>query len=558
MSGGRETAVLEGGGIGRRIGSATTTAVAVFQNLGLLVVSSFLFALSFPSFLNEWGFPPLAYVALIPVFIVTARAGVLEAILYGPFYALVSYGLFNYWLANFHPLALFIVPSIYAAYFLVLFPVLKFASAVGGRWGYLLQLAVWLAYEYLRTKGFLGYPYGIMGYSQYSVPLLVRFASLTGVWGVSLLVVFPSSLLGTLLADGFASLRARLRTYRFDLAAYAAFVVVVVVYGLASVVDYTESPRLKMALVQQNVDPKIGGYRAYRRSLDILVRQSRDAVANHPDLDMVVWSETSFIPAVDYHTRYRQNQENFELVRELIDFLETQSIPYVFGNGDGQLVTDDEGNLVRKDYNAVLLFEGGELQETYRKLHLVPFTEHFPYERQVPWLHDLLLENDTSFWRKGEEYTVFEAAGVKFSTPICFEDTFGYLSRGFVRRGAELIVNLTNDSWSESVAAAMQHMAMAVFRASENRRTVVRSTNGGITTIIDPNGVILDVYPAFVEGYMIGDAPIFTDSQTLYTRFGDWLGVASVVLALGGFIGFGALRLAARRRSKPDRRDGRD
>jgi apolipoprotein N-acyltransferase len=136
-----------------------------------------------------------------------------------------------------------------------------------------------------------------------------------------------------------------------------------------------------------------------------------------------------------------------------------------------------------------------------------------------------LVEADTSFWAAGDEFTVFEAADVKFSTPICFEDTFGYISRAFVNNGAELIINLTNDSWSESVAAAMQHMSMAVFRAVENRVSVVRSTNGGISCIIDPNGKIIEIYPAFVEGHMIGEVPIYTGRKTVYRVWGNWFPV---------------------------------
>jgi apolipoprotein N-acyltransferase len=146
----------------------------------------------------------------------------------------------------------------------------------------------------------------------------------------------------------------------------------------------------------------------------------------------------------------------------------------------------------------------------------------------------MLMENGSNHWGKGEEYTVFELDGVRFSTPICFEDTFEYISREFVRRGAEVIVNLTNDLWSKSVAASMQHMQMAVFRATENKRSLVRSTNGGMTTIIDPNGRITRMIDPFEEGYLIGDVPIYTEDDTLYTAWGDWLAWVMVIAAVAG------------------------
>ena len=110
--------------------------------------------------------------------------------------------------------------------------------------------------------------------------------------------------------------------------------------------------------------------------------------------------------------------------------------------------------------------------------------------------------------------------------------TFGYLSRDFIRSGADLIVNLTNDSWSHSVASEMQHMSMAVFRAVENKRTVVRSTNGGITCTIDPNGRITSILDPFIEGYLVSDVPVYDKQVTLYTKWGDWLGIGAVYAGL--------------------------
>jgi apolipoprotein N-acyltransferase len=172
-----------------------------------------------------------------------------------------------------------------------------------------------------------------------------------------------------------------------------------------------------------------------------------------------------------------------------------------------------------------MLFEKGELMALYRKLHLVPFTEHFPYEKQLPLLYKALKNADTHFWEKGKEATVFNSGGVKFSTPICFEDTFGYLSRDFVRNGAELIVNLSNDAWSASLPAQTQHLSMAIFRAVENRRSMVRSTASGQTCAIDPNGKILAMAEPFTEAWLYSELPIVTPN-TLYTRYGDYLGKA--------------------------------
>jgi apolipoprotein N-acyltransferase len=509
-------------------------------DLGLLLLSALLFALAFPSFVSTWGWFPLAFVALTPVFLVVHRAGWGATFAYGAFFGFASYALYNYWLGTFHPLTLFIVPPIYSVYLLAAFPLLKAADRLFPRWGFLLQTLIWVAYEYLKVQGFLGYAYGIVGYSQYLFLPLIRIASLTGVWAVSALVVFPSAFLASVLKGGWPQAWAALRRVRWGLAAYALVFAGTVVFGLTARVDLKGVPSWRVALVQQNVDPWRGGYRAYAQSLEILTRLSRQAVKENPEI--VIWSETSFVPAIDWHTRYRTDQRIYSLVRSLREFLAGQDVPYVVGNDDGQLARDEQGRENRVDYNAAILFEGDELVETYRKLHLVPFTEHFPYRRLLPGVYEWLKNADTHFWEKGEEHTVFDAAGVRFSTPICFEDTFAYLCRGFIRRGAQVLVNMTNDSWSNSVACEMQHMSIALFRTVENRRSLVRSTNGGITCVIDPNGRITSMLEPFTEGYLIAEVPVYDRSETLYTRWGDWFAVVVMVMA-GCGLAWGLVRL---------------
>lgn len=525
------------------LGSQNRRVVSVLSNLGLLLLGAFVFALGFPSIVSQWGWAPLAYISLVPVFIVVHRAGWSTIWAYGLFYGFVTYSVFNYWLLNFHPLAIFIVPVIYAVYFLVLFPLLKLADSLFPKYGYLAQLLIWIGYEYLRLQGYLGYAYGILGYTQYTFIPLIQIADVTGVWGVSAIVAFPSLLIGNALKRGTEGAVAFFRQQWIAVVAFVLVFAGALFYGGMSQVDYSGSRTWNVAMVQQNIDPWRGGVEAYRESLNRLIRQSDRALRDHPETEIVVWSETSFVPSIRYHERLRQSRESYELVERLNRYLDEQTVPFIVGNDDAELNRTPQGELERIDYNAVLHFENGELQETYRKVHLVPFTEHFPYRRTLPWLHRLLVENNTTFWEEGNEYTVFEAAGVRFSTPICFEDTFGYLPREFVREGAEVLVNMTNDSWSHSVASEMQHMAMAVFRSVENRRTMVRSTNGGMTTSIDPNGKIIDILPPFTEDYLYSEVPIYTDTRTIYTAWGNWFPVTSTILAVVVLVGGILLRV---------------
>jgi apolipoprotein N-acyltransferase len=508
--------------------------------LGLLLLGALLFGLSFPSFASQWGFFPLAFISLVPVVILVHRSSWKFIALYGLLYGFFSYALFNYWLSTFHPLAILIVPTIYAVYFLLLFPALKLADSLFPRYGYLVQLLLWIAYEYLRTQGFLGYPYGNLGYSQYLFIPFIQISALTGIWGVSALTAFPSFYIGRGLLAGFSGLKTFFRRRRLEAAVYGSIAAASIVYGLAVQQDYSDARQWKVALIQHNADTWEGGIRAFRRNLGYLMDLSDEALTHKPEI--VFWSETAFVPGVDWHSKYRTDPDRYELVRKFKEYMRNQNVPFVTGNDDGQLEYPDkppllpDGSYNRVDYNAVLMYHENELKKIYRKTHLVPFTEHFPYEKTFPRFHKTLVEKDYHFWEEGQEYTVFEAGGVRFSTPICFEDVFGYISRRFVNEGAQVIVNLTNDSWSGSVAAQMQHMAMAVFRAVENRRSMVRSSNSGMTCTIDPNGRIIDMHEPFTRDYLISTVPVYTERRTPYTRGGNWFAVLSLAAALGSLL----------------------
>jgi apolipoprotein N-acyltransferase len=320
------------------------------------------------------------------------------------------------------------------------------------------------------------------------------------------------------------------------------------VYGFASRIDYTDAPGAKMALVQHNTDPWEASkaatvnlaLEAYRNDLRILRRLSDEAMAAQPDTELVVWSETAFVPRIYWHQNYREDRGYWELVKELLDYLGEKDVLFMIGNDDARrepLISNEWDYSV--DYNAAMLFDRGEMKTVYRKLHLVPFTEHFPYEKQLPWVYNALKNADTHFWEKGREATVFDTGRFKFSTPICFEDTFGYLSRDFVLNGAEVIVNLSNDAWSKSLPAQMQHLSMAVFRAVENRRSMVRSTASGQTVAVDPNGKILAMAEPFTESFLLVEVPVVTP-LSMYTRYGDYLGKAftwaAILLLISGLI----------------------
>jgi apolipoprotein N-acyltransferase len=551
-------------------------------NFGLVLLSVALFAGAFPNLLFEHGFPFFAWIAYVPVFVLLHRVGLAASIFWGALYGYAAYGLFNYWLGAFHPLAGVIVYSIYLVYNAALFFLLRLAIDLFPRRAYLVQWLIWLAYEYLRTQGFLGYSYGITGYSQWRMIPLIQIADMCGVWGVSALVVFPSVWLGNALGvnsrdltqrhkvtenikNGDAELTKRgvlplsflcvsvslclcvrkveqfFKKEKTAVIAWAVALVAALCYGFAAPSDFSAVPKVNIALIQHNTDPWKGGIKEYRNNFVVLRRLSDEALAAQPRPDMVVWSETAFVPRIYWHETYRDDPDSWQLVKELLDYLGEQPVPFVIGNDDARkdpARNPNEREGYRIDYNAVMLYEKGENAGIYRKLHLVPFTEHFPYERQLPLIHGALVNADTHFWEKGTEATVFQGPGFSFSTPICFEDTFGYLSRKFVQNGADLIVNMSNDAWSASLPAQNQHLSMAVFRAVENRRSMVRATASGQTCGVTPDGRVIAMAQPFSEAWLTVAIPV-VKGNTVYTRLGDFLAViftaaAILMLILGG------------------------
>ena len=152
-------------------------------------------------------------------------------------------------------------------------------------------------------------------------------------------------------------------------------------------------------------------------------------------------------------------------------------------------------------------------------------------------MYELLLEFDVNFWEQGTEPTVFEHPLFSFSTPICYEDVFPNYVRGFVRAGADVILNISNDYWSLAETQAKQHFVAGLFRAVENRRPVLRTTASGVTGQIDPYGRIVQTVPQFEEAALVSRVPIDpAPPSTLYTRWGDYvpLGAGALLLLLLG------------------------
>ena len=251
----------------------------------------------------------------------------------------------------------------------------------------------------------------------------------------------------------------------------------------------------------------------------------------------MIWPETAVVPPVLTHYQGGKDKKRQEVILSLLKFINEKEAVFVFGNSYEQ--KNSTGNIDR--YNSVFVFEPQKnvippQPEVYSKIHLVPFTEYFPFKEKFPKFYKRLLNGDTQMWEKGVEYKVFYNKNLNFSTPVCFEDTFGDDCRKFVKNGARAFFNLSNDAWSKSSVCQTQHLSMAVFRSVENKVPSVRSTSSGQTCIINEYGKVIAKAPAFCESYVIGKIPLLKDfTLSVYSRFGDYAGkieVFSILLIL--------------------------
>jgi apolipoprotein N-acyltransferase len=506
--------------------------------LGLAIASGVLNGFAFPSFLRTAGLPVLGWVCLVPLMICLEEVPLRRGIWYGTLSGVLQTMISNYWLGTFNLFSLQFVTVVTAVEYLPFMAAALLVHRWAGPLKFLVLGAAWTGFDWVRSMGFLGYPWGMLGTSQYSVTPLIQAASLTGVWGITFLLVLANSVIAHYTRAAMFRERPRAAP-GVVLGAGLAFCLAWA--GVGAITDAGPSrgapPRsVRLALVQQNADPRKDDYSA---TFDTLRRLTDEARAQKPDL--VAWSETAFVPNIRRWSREDPKQYPLAaLVRDFLAYQERMGTWLLTGNDDYDLCSVN-GVEERLDYNGSVLFSArGERVETYHKIHLVPFTEYFPYKTQLPGIYALLMSFDANLWEPGDRRVVFRHPKFSFATPICFEDAFPDDVRRFAAAGAEVILNLSNDYWSLTEVEGMQHAANALFRAVENGRPLVRAAASGLTCVIDPRGRILARTPFYTESVLVADVSLSESRSTLYTRWGDWfpgaMTAALVLVLVGGIL----------------------
>ena len=539
----------------------TFSAKDFFQCFFLTILSSLLFWLSNPNLIFEDGIFFLAVFNYLPVLFLIRKASLRFSVLFGLIYGVASYALYGYWLQSFHPLGLIIVLIGYALICAVFFAFLKWADLVCKKNGWLLQLLCICAYEYIKTLGYFGISYGVTAYTQWKNIYLIQMTRLFGVFALNLLIIFPSVFLFSLISKKIERRRllnnvdseskSHISSYvkkeqalSFTSTNLTYFLGIMWLILLAAAYSYgilnvkrseksiAQSDFVTVAAIQNNESPWKNGIEEYSKNVMNLIHLTEEAQHLSPEIDFVVWPETAVAPSIIYNYEYGTDMRRFLLISQLLNFIDENNAVFVIGNSHE--IDVNKGDRAR--YNSALVFESGKNVHPpepgiYSKMHLVPFTESFPWKYTFPSLYIKLLNGDTHMWEKGDEYTVFDYRGLKFSTPICFEDTFSTVCRQMVLNGSRCFINLSNDSWSKSKPCQKQHLAMAVFRSVENGVPSVRSTASGVSCVINSYGKIEKTAPQFCSAFVIGKVPLQnTEKTTLFTKIGDVAGLVQTLL----------------------------
>lgn len=387
----------------------------------------------------------------------------------------------------------------------------------------LLAPPLWVAMEWLRGSGPLGFPWGNVGYALATQPALLQSAAWVGVNGLTLLVVGVNAAIeAALAARGSRGRRAEPLGRALPLAAAAGVVAALHVSGGARLRAYppTDAPALKVAIVQPNIPTGVKwDWEHKERSVDAVARLLKRAAPG--TFDLSVWPETT-IPAY-----LHEEPGYFRLVKSIV---ERSGAPALFGFPDTEMRAGE-----REYFNAALLLlpDGTEAGE-YRKVRLVPFGEQLPLQSLVPALKRV--DFGEADFTPGTEYTQFAIPGGRFGVSICFEAIFPEMTRRLVRDGAEFIVNVTNDAWYGRSSSPWQHARMAIVRAVEGGVSLVRSANTGISLVADPCGRLAAETGLFEEAIVI--VPLDTRRlPTFFAAHGDWSLRAALAVSLLALIG---------------------
>jgi len=455
----------------------------------------------------------LSPLALIPLFWIVETEKPVKVFRYGLFFGSVFF-LFHLWwlwtlvvpvapitrvLLDIGCTVLFVYLGLWVALF-----------ALGAKYlGIYASPFIWAALEWLRSQTEAGFPWGLLGTSLTPVPHLIQAASITGVYGISALVVWLGLLCYKLISDKRRKLFAGL---------LIASVAIPLLYGAVRIKE--TFPWFKAGIVQPNVSPTEKGLVSEREAnWRNMLRLAHGAV--NQGARVLVFPETSTLVPLDQPTWYRD------------------SLKHLADSSGVLIITGTPLYRSYGYYNAAAIIEPIKpITEYYYKIHLAPFSEHFPFVNKIPLLRKIMTQ-DMGDCLPGTEFKVFRVRGLntrtqkweenRFSVPICFEGIFPGLIREFANDSAGVIVVVTNDGWFGKTPGPYQHCELMIMRAVENGVPLVRCANNGISLVTDAYGRVQASTGLYVMTSLVSEVtrPLL---NTFYRRFGDVFAYACLLL----------------------------
>lgn len=522
-------------------------------SLATLVLMSLIFA---P--INAW---PLAFVCLVPWMVVAVGCRTAGRVLVWSYLWAAVFFLFNMrWLypatdAGYVALSLYL-----AAYFPILAATVRHAAR-RRRWPLALAFPIaWVGCEMIRAVVFTGFPWFFLSHSLAPVKVLIQTSDLVGAYGVSFMVAAVNGAI----ADAVLSRWARrldpsmvgsaLPRTRVSLSIAVLITGATVSYGIIQLARSTTSAGPRVAIIQGDFISTVFPERAVAHDrasdaekLEYYLDMMRAASEQKPDLTLL--PETPWIMFLNPEERdfHRLSRLSFSLLQDHA----TTTGSYVVTGSATRFRTPNDLLAKEREHNSATVFSPvGARIERYDKVHLVPFGEYVPFRFGrlrflYFWLNQLMPfsgpnGNDEYSMFPGEGFHTYEMHAAsrggtlfRFAIPICYEDVMPYVARRFVRgdggrKKVDFLLNISNDGWFGRGIQQPQHLAIAVFRAVENRVGIARAVNTGISAFIDPAGRVHDrvkpgANPRWPGACGIAVADLTIDSRlTLYTRWGDW------------------------------------
>lgn len=498
----------------------------------LTIFSAILLPLGLPNPIFSYGHPLIGIFSLVPLYIAlrkcnSYRNASFSGILFGAVSTLTG----SFWLAFFRDFAFWTIGGAVAGYMIynaLLFPFLYRSLKARLPFRAIWFTMIWTAYELLKSTGFLAYPWGLAAYSWNEVIPMIQLASITGVYGISFLLV----LLNSSIAEWILRPRAAEQTQLQELTAFLAVLFsAALLFGTVRIARIPEpDTRLDMLLVQNNGDSwEPGAFLNELTDLQNLTIQGLQLRDTDPDL--IVWSETVLRYAIpESLSFYTRNPSEYPFTSFLED------LPSDLLTGAPFAIDAAQGDFVNA---AILLDRNAIVRQVYGKQQLVPFAETIPFF-EYPAVRDFFINvvGLRSMWLSGKENRLFEISDAEgrilsYATPICFEDAFSGITRDMARDGADFFINITNNSWSQTDSAQTQHLAAARFRSIETGRTLIRATNSGYTSIVDPWGRVTDSLPMFEQAVMRSDAAIYLPRrESIFMLTGELFAMLCFVISI--------------------------